>query len=569
MSARISKATALSLFSFCKRYRGTSELILDTKTEDESSNSDAEGEDSDDEGRGLEDKGIGSDDEGHGLEDEGPGLEEEEVAPEGQQQVVLVMDTAASEPLGLGYETLRHCELASGEGSVPSTFKVGQSSRSVPDQEGVERISTFRQPILVTWVDPEDGRIYTDIPNYVPPVAPVQTPPSPEWSSGSLPVSLSSPVLELYESILHDHMQRLDALPPTLFEGYDRDLRELYTRENNDLKRQIAEKRRERLELIDRVARIERRHESIKDRLKAARDRQKSYTDKRRKPLEFSVGDYVLLKVSPWKGVVRFGKKGKLAPRSVGPFEIIEKSTQEALGTRLDMSMAYHPQTDGQSERTIQTLEDRLRAKCRSPIMWAEVGEGHLIGPELVQNTTEKISQIRDRLKAACDRQKSYADKRRKPLEFSVEPVEILEREFKKLKRSRIAIVKVRWNSKRRPEFTWEREDQMRLKKCRSPIMWAEVGEGHLIGPELVQKTTEKISQIRDRLKAACDRQKRYADKRKKPLEFSVGEYVLLKVSPWKGVEPSKDKNGRDDNKRTRTGNAFATTTNPVRRENI
>ncbi|GJY01875.1 retrotransposon protein, putative, ty3-gypsy subclass [Tanacetum coccineum] len=63
----------------------------------------------------------------------------------------------------------------------------------------------------------------------------------------------------------------------------------------------------------------------IKDRLKAARDRQKSYADKRRKPLEFSVGDYVLLKVSPWKGVVRFGKKRKLAPRFVGPFEIIKK----------------------------------------------------------------------------------------------------------------------------------------------------------------------------------------------------------------------------------------------------
>ncbi|GKC80844.1 putative reverse transcriptase domain-containing protein [Tanacetum coccineum] len=61
------------------------------------------------------------------------------------------------------------------------------------------------------------------------------------------------------------------------------------------------------------------------DRLKAARDRQKSHTDKRRKPLEFNVGDYVLLKVSPWKGVVRFGKKGKLAPRFVGPFEIIKK----------------------------------------------------------------------------------------------------------------------------------------------------------------------------------------------------------------------------------------------------
>ncbi|GJY15472.1 reverse transcriptase domain-containing protein, partial [Tanacetum coccineum] len=268
------------------------------------------------------------------------------------------------------------------------------------------------------------------------------------------------------------------------------------------------------------------------------------------------------------------------------------QSMQEALGTRLDMSTAYHPQTDGQSECTIQTLEDMLRAcvldfggswdvhlplvefsynnsyhssvrcapfealygrKCRSPILWAEVGEGQLIGPELVQETTEKISQIKDRLKAARDRQKSYADKRRKPLEFSVgdyvllkvspwkgvvrfgkkgklaprfvgpfeiiekvgpvayrldlpeelngvhdtfhvsnlkkcladptlerlpldeiqvdaklnfveEPVEILEREFKKLKRSRIAIVKVRWNSKRGPEFTWEREDQMKLK---------------------------------------------------------------------------------------------------------
>ncbi|GJY88292.1 putative reverse transcriptase domain-containing protein [Tanacetum coccineum] len=73
-------------------------------------------------------------------------------------------------------------------------------------------------------------------------------------------------------------------------------------------------------------------------------------------------------------------------------------------------------------------------------------------------------------------------------------------------------------------------------RKCRSPIMWAEVGEGQLIGPELVQETTKKISLIKDRLKTAHDRQKSYADKRKKPLEFSVGDYVLLKVSPCKGV---------------------------------
>ncbi|GKE49608.1 hypothetical protein Tco_1480866 [Tanacetum coccineum] len=161
-----------------------------------------------------------------------------------------------------------------------------------------------------------------------------------------------------------------------------------------------------------------------------------------------------------------------------------------------------------------------------------KIGEGQLIGPKIVQETTKKISQIKDRLKTACDRQKSYTDKRRKPLEFSVgklaprfvgpfeiteriglvayrlrvpqelngvhdtfyvpnlkkclagqtlhvpleeiqvdaklnfveEPAEILEREFKKLKRSRISIVKVRWNSKRGPKFTWEREDQMKLK---------------------------------------------------------------------------------------------------------
>ncbi|GJR56357.1 putative reverse transcriptase domain-containing protein [Tanacetum coccineum] len=73
-------------------------------------------------------------------------------------------------------------------------------------------------------------------------------------------------------------------------------------------------------------------------------------------------------------------------------------------------------------------------------------------------------------------------------------------------------------------------------RKCRSPIMWAGVGEGQLIEPELVQETTEKILQIKDRLKAARDRQKSYADKRMKPLKFSVGDYVLLKVSPWKGV---------------------------------
>jgi hypothetical protein len=267
------------------------------------------------------------------------------------------------------------------------------------------------------------------------------------------------------------------------------------------------------------------------------------------------------------------------------------KSLQSALGTRLDLSTAYHPQTDGQSERTIQTLEDMLRScvldfggnwdshlpliefsynnsyhtsigmapfealygrKCRSPICWNEIGEAQITGPELIQETTDKIMKIRDHLTVARSRQKSYADKRRKPLEFDVgdmvllkvspwkgvvrfgkkgklaprfvgpfkilervgkvayrlelppelenvhptfhvsnlrkcladenlhvpldevqvdetmhfveKPVEIMDREVKQLKRSRIPIVKVRWESKRGPEFTWEREDQMKTK---------------------------------------------------------------------------------------------------------
>ncbi|GJR27921.1 putative reverse transcriptase domain-containing protein [Tanacetum coccineum] len=154
----------------------------------------------------------------------------------------------------------------------------------------------------------------------------------------------------------------------------------------------------------------------IKDRLKTARDRQKSYADKRRKPLEFSVGDYVLLKVSPWKGVVRFGKKGKLAPRFFRPFEIIEKVGPVAY--RLDLPEELNGVHD--------TLHVSNLKKC-------------------LANPTLQVPLDEIRVDAK--------------LNFVEEPVEILKREFKKLKRSRIAIVKVRWNSKRGPEFTWERED--------------------------------------------------------------------------------------------------------------
>nr|GEV42324.1 putative reverse transcriptase domain-containing protein [Tanacetum cinerariifolium] len=159
----------------------------------------------------------------------------------------------------------------------------------------------------------------------------------------------------------------------------------------------------------------------IKDRLKAARDRQKHYADKRRKTLEFSVGDYVLLKVSPWNGVVRFGNKGKLAPRFVGPFEITE---------RID-HVAYRLRLLEELNGVHDTFHVSNLKKC-------------LADPTL-QIPFDEI-QVDAKLN------------------FMEESMEILKREFKKLKRSRSVIVKVRWNSKRGLEFTWEHEEQMRLK---------------------------------------------------------------------------------------------------------
>nr|GEV65593.1 putative reverse transcriptase domain-containing protein [Tanacetum cinerariifolium] len=146
---------------------------------------------------------------------------------------------------------------------------------------------------------------------------------------------------------------------------------------------------------------------------------------------------------------------------------------QKALGTQLDMSIAYHPQTDGQSERTTQTLKDMLRAYV------IDFGNG-------------------------WDRQLSL-------VEFS-------------------------YNNSYHTSIKAVPFEVLYGRKCRSPVCWAEVEDVQLTGPEIVHETTEKIIQIKRIIQATRDRQKSYADVRCKPLEFQVGDKVMLKVLPWKGV---------------------------------
>ncbi|GJT35998.1 hypothetical protein Tco_0926417 [Tanacetum coccineum] len=144
-------------------------------------------------------------------------------------------------------------------------------------------------------------------------------------------------------------------------------------------------------------------------------------SDKWRKPLDSEVGDRVLLKVLTWKGVVRFGKKGKLAPRYVGPFEILERISLVAYRLRL--------------------LEELYSV-----------------------HDTFHVSNLKKCLGNANSHVSLNEIKIDKTLRFVEEPVEIMDREIKSLERSRIPLMKVRWNSKRSPEFTWEHEDCMKYE---------------------------------------------------------------------------------------------------------
>ncbi|GKB14065.1 putative reverse transcriptase domain-containing protein [Tanacetum coccineum] len=166
----------------------------------------------------------------------------------------------------------------------------------------------------------------------------------------------------------------------------------------------------------------ERTIQTLEDMLRAsARDRQRSYANVRRQPLEFQVGDRVMLKVSPRKGVIRFRKRGKLKPRYIGPFKILKRVSP----------VAYTLELPEELSNVHSTFYVFNLKKCLS--------EKSLVIP---------MKELR------------LDDK----LDFVEELIEIMDREVKKLRQSHIPIVKVRWNSKRGPEFTWECEDQIRAK---------------------------------------------------------------------------------------------------------
>nr|GEY33525.1 putative reverse transcriptase domain-containing protein [Tanacetum cinerariifolium] len=159
----------------------------------------------------------------------------------------------------------------------------------------------------------------------------------------------------------------------------------------------------------------------IKQRIQTAHDRQKSYADLKRKPMEFQVGDKVMLKVSPWKGVVRFGKRGKLNPKYVRPFKVLKK-----VG-----AVAYKLELPQDLSRVHNTFHVSNLKKCYSDDPLVVPLEGLQLD---------------------------------KKLHFFEEPVEFMDREVKQLRQSRVPIVKVRWNSRQGLEFTWEREDQFKKK---------------------------------------------------------------------------------------------------------
>ena len=143
------------------------------------------------------------------------------------------------------------------------------------------------------------------------------------------------------------------------------------------------------------------------------------------------------------------------------------------MGTRLTISTTFHPQTDGQSERTIQVLEDMLRA-------------------------------------CILDHKGSWGE--------------------------HLPLVEFAYNNSYQASIQMAPYEALYGRPCRSPLCWTEVGESSITGPDLIRDTSQKVILIRQRLLTAQSLQKSYADMRRRPLEFEVGDHVFLKVIPKKGV---------------------------------
>nr|GFB46668.1 hypothetical protein [Tanacetum cinerariifolium] len=174
--------------AFCKGFRSSydsspSPTFPEDEEVEESLDSDSEGEDVEDEGPTAEDEDLATRDEGFASRDEATVWE------------LRVL------PLGLGYGALRRREIALRKGRMPSVFEVGQSFGFIPESERPERVSALRQPTLTTWIDPKDGIAYIDVHAYLPPAPPVQTSPSPKWSSGSLPISPTPSIATLQREL--------------------------------------------------------------------------------------------------------------------------------------------------------------------------------------------------------------------------------------------------------------------------------------------------------------------------------------------------------------------------------
>ncbi|KAL1193292.1 hypothetical protein V5N11_016119 [Cardamine amara subsp. amara] len=152
------------------------------------------------------------------------------------------------------------------------------------------------------------------------------------------------------------------------------------------------------------------------------------------------------------------------------------RELQKKFGTKVNMSTAHHPQTDGQSDRTIQTLEDMLRACV---LDWGERWTDHLSLAEFAYNNSYHAS-------------------------IAMSPFEALYG-----------------------------------RPCRTPICWTQVGERSILGRDFVQETTERIKVVKAKVKESQDRQKSYADKHRRDLEFAVGDLVYLKMITYKGKDPA------------------------------